>query len=545
MSYAGPAPKSTVRGGRKVAVRAIAVLVVLVPLGAVVAVGAVLKTSKAQLSASPTALAKVTLPFGGGTIQRVIVARAVDQRAVPVSLSRGVITPTGLVPAGERLTVDVVIRRPGWNAWLTGKTERLNLTVTAPAAKIKARYVTVNKGQPLHVRFRTPVKVVELGSTRGEVRRTVLPQPETSVTVPTSGLAGTVFVGGVPRTWETTRTALISWFPAGASATAVASPAPGTTITPLTRITLRFSKPVSQALGNSMPPVSPTTSGTWHEVDSHTITFTPTGYGYGLDASVVVGLPSGVRLLGGTESGGASQGRWSVPGGSTERLQELLAGLGYLPMTFTATGTPVQKTMAAEEVAAVHPPQGSFNWTYSNTPSDLRSEWQAGSYGELTKGAVMAFENTEGMDADGIAGPDVWKALITATIAGNVNSFGYTYVNVSEGSPETESVWHNGKTVVSGPVNTGVAAAPTATGVFAVFEHLTVTTMTGTNPDGSHYDDPGIPWVSYFNGGDALHGFIRASYGFPQSDGCVEMPYAEAQQVWPYTPIGTIVNVHA
>ena len=41
--------------------------------------------------------------------------------------------------------------------------------------------------------------------------------------------------------------------------------------------------------------------------------------------------------------------------------------------------------------------------------------------------------------------------------------------------------------------------------------------MSGTNPDGSHYIDPGIPDVSYFNGGDALHGFIRASYGFPQS----------------------------
>ena len=52
--------------------------------------------------------------------------------------------------------------------------------------------------------------------------------------------------------------------------------------------------------------------------------------------------------------------------------------------------------------------------------------------------------------------------------------------------------------------------------------------MSGKNPDGSAYHDPGIPWISYFNGGDALHGFIRASYGFPQSLGCVEMPFSEA-----------------
>ena len=67
--------------------------------------------------------------------------------------------------------------------------------------------------------------------------------------------------------------------------------------------------------------------------------------------------------------------------------------------------------------------------------------------------------------------------------------------------------------------------------------------MTGTNPTGSHYVDPGIPWVSYFNGGDALHGYVRGSYGFPQSDGCVEMPPANAAVVWPLTPIGTLVTV--
>ena len=67
--------------------------------------------------------------------------------------------------------------------------------------------------------------------------------------------------------------------------------------------------------------------------------------------------------------------------------------------------------------------------------------------------------------------------------------------------------------------------------------------MSGTNPDGSHYNDPGVPWVSYFNGGDALHGFDRPGYGYPQSDGCVEMPPSNAAVVWPMTPIGTLVTV--
>ena len=76
-----------------------------------------------------------------------------------------------------------------------------------------------------------------------------------------------------------------------------------------------------------------------------------------------------------------------------------------------------------------------------------------------------------------------------------------------------------------------------------MFEHVTSSRMQGTNPDGSTYDDPDVPWASYFNGGDALHGFVRASYGTPQSNGCVEMPVAVAAQVWPLTPVGTPVTV--
>jgi lipoprotein-anchoring transpeptidase ErfK/SrfK len=51
--------------------------------------------------------------------------------------------------------------------------------------------------------------------------------------------------------------------------------------------------------------------------------------------------------------------------------------------------------------------------------------------------------------------------------------------------------------------------------------------------------------VSYFHGGDALHGFVRPGYGYPQSDGCVEMPISNAAVVFPLTPLGTLVTVQA
>jgi hypothetical protein len=51
--------------------------------------------------------------------------------------------------------------------------------------------------------------------------------------------------------------------------------------------------------------------------------------------------------------------------------------------------------------------------------------------------------------------------------------------------------------------------------------------------------------VSYFNGSDAVHYYPRGSYGWPQSLGCVELPYDQAQKAWPFLTYGTLVTVAA
>jgi len=57
-------------------------------------------------------------------------------------------------------------------------------------------------------------------------------------------------------------------------------------------------------------------------------------------------------------------------------------------------------------------------------------------------------------------------------------------------------------------VNTASRWPRRPVGTYPVYARYLVTTMTGKNPDGTPYSDPGIPWVSYFNGSDALHGYI-------------------------------------
>jgi hypothetical protein len=235
-----------------------------------------------------------------------------------------------------------------------------------------------------------------------------------------------------------------------------------------------------------------------------------------------------------------------VPPGSTLRLQQLLAQAGYLPVGWKPTGAPLARTPEAEVHAAVDPPRGKFSWRYPKTPDGLREAWSAGQPNVVTEGALMAFEDDHEMETDGVAGPAAWEALMKEAIAGKRKPEpGYSYVSVSETLPETVTLWHNGHQVLSGPANTGIPGAETELGTFPVFEHLEETTMSGENPDGSHYEDPGIMWVSYFNGGDALHAFDRASFGTPQSLGCVEMPLEEAGEIFPYTPIGTLVTVES
>lgn len=517
----------------------VAVLVaVLATFGAALAV---LGTSKPSLVPDSQGLARVQMPLGGGTVESVLAVTGPHSRRVPVVMHGNVVWPSRKIWAGRKLTIQVVIKRPGWISWLTGSRKTLQLTLTTPTAQLAHSFVTVSGRQPLRVAFSDPVSSISYGPSQSKLVKHVLPAATSVATLQRSGVAGSLWIAGVPRGWEATKPHLLSWFPAGKATAAVASPAPGLKIRPHTPITLTLSKPISAALGKSLPPVSPATPGSWHQLNSHTIKFVPTGYGYGLGANVTVGLPAGVRLIGGHAGSASDVGNWSVPPGTTLRLQQLLAKLGYLPLDFK--GPAVASTTSAQEGAAVKPPSGSFSWRYGNIPSALRSMWQPGTFGTMTQGAVMRFQDDHGLTTDGQPGPALWRALISAAVAGKGSSFGYNFVLVSEGSPESLTMWHNGTNEFSVPVNTGIPSAPTALGTYPVFEHVTVTTMSGTNPDGSHYSDPGIPYVSYFNGGDALHGFLRAQYGSPQSLGCVEMTYADAARVYPFTPIGTLVNV--
>ncbi len=513
--------------------------------GVAAAGGALLAWPQPRIEPDDAALAHIVQPGYAGRVSNVIV-RGPNGSPIPVAVRQGRLWPETQLAVDEQLTVELTVRRPGWAGWLVGRTARTSLVVRTPSAHLRGRWLEIRPGAPVVAPFDTPVRIVEL-RVHGRRRTLRFARARTSVDVGVvaagSQQAGSVSVSAVPRSWERlppqTR---LSWFPAHKLAQALVEPAPGVALAPDGPIRLTFSRPVETTFGTSLPTITPAVPGRWHLLDTHTLSFQPSGLGYPLGAHLQVHLPERVRISQANVVNTKTVG-FEVRHGTILRLQQLLAQAGYLPVVWRPTAEPVAPTAHAQLAAVMKPPAGRFRWPYESTPRELHAIWKTGEWNEIIRGAVMMFEDTHGLDVDAFVGPKVWRALLADTIAGRHRTDGYSYVYVHRNVPQSLTLWHDGRTILSSPGNTGVPAAPTQLGSFPVFEHIPIGTMSGTNPDGTHYNDPGIRYISYFNHGDAIHSFNRSNFGTPQSLGCVELPLAAAAKVWPYTPIGTLVTV--
>ncbi len=363
----------------------------------------------------------------------------------------------------------------------------------------------------------------------------------------TAGLAVTAGSGRKPATGSTRQASAHGGSPARQLRVVSITPSPGTSkLSGATSVQVTFSGPVA---GNAAHPrLSPRVPGTW-QATGDVLTFTPeqpltpsTRFTLRIPAG-----PSGVQSASGGALAKPVTSRFSTAAYSHLRLAELLSTLGYLPLSWSPgaggrlTTDPGTTRGASQEELAYSPPSGTFTWQ-RGYPAALRGQWLPDAANPLVRGAVMAFKAQHHMAITPATGGRFWRKLFAAVEQGQRNRFGYTYAVASKGAPETLTIWHNGKIVMHSLANTGIPIRPTSNGTFPVYLRYRYQVMQGTNPDGSHYADP-VSFVAYFNGGDAVHYFPRGSYGFEQSLGCVELPYTEAEQAWPYLTYGSLVTV--
>jgi peptidoglycan hydrolase-like protein with peptidoglycan-binding domain len=337
--------------------------------------------------------------------------------------------------------------------------------------------------------------------------------------------------------------------PAAALQMVSMTPAPGAKgVNGTSPIKVQFSVPL--APDSPMPTLSPSIAGQW-AVQDNVAVFTPS-VGWKQKTKVTVKIPGGlagvVSADGATEGDGGTLGSnltksFTTGSFSNMRLQQLMAQLGYLPMTWKAASGPAigAASAKAQLAAAYKAPAGTFTWQ-SGWPSALKSQWKPGKANILQVGAIRAFESVHKLTMDGIAGKNLWSKLLTAVAKGQKNPNGYTYALANQHYPEKITIWHNGKVVLTSLVNTGIPGRSTVDGTFPVYLKYYFTYMDGTNPDGSKYHDP-VYFANYFNGGDAVHEFARYSYGSYQSLGCVELPWAAAKKAYGYLSYGSLVTV--
>ncbi|RJQ43223.1 MAG: L,D-transpeptidase [Gaiellales bacterium] len=107
-------------------------------------------------------------------------------------------------------------------------------------------------------------------------------------------------------------------------------------------------------------------------------------------------------------------------------------------------------------------------------------------------------------------------------------------------STQTVMLYDNDTLVRTMICSSGSQATPSLTGTYSVYAKAEKLDMRGEG-----YFAPDVPWVLMFNGDYTIHGnYWATSFGTPSSHGCVGLPLNEAEYLYNWTPIGTIVSIH-
>jgi lipoprotein-anchoring transpeptidase ErfK/SrfK len=100
---------------------------------------------------------------------------------------------------------------------------------------------------------------------------------------------------------------------------------------------------------------------------------------------------------------------------------------------------------------------------------------------------------------------------------------------------------YSGDTLVNSfVVSTGTWQTPTVTGKYKVWIKLRSSDMSGPG-----YYLPDVPYVMYFYKGYGIHGtYWHNNFGTPMSHGCVNLTIPDAEWLYNFSSVGTVVNVH-
>ena len=204
------------------------------------------------------------------------------------------------------------------------------------------------------------------------------------------------------------------------------------------------------------------------------------------------------------------------------------------PFTLKFSAPVANRAAVAQDISFQPPVPGKLVWTSGSLASFVPSNPIPPTQPELMtiRGGLKGPQGSSGQ----YLSADVKRPFITASDQ---------LIVVKESKPETLTLYKNGKAVFKTLANTGIPGAATPKGHFYIRSMALYANMRGTEPNGQPYYSPHVPWVMGLFGNIAIHGYIRSSYGFPQSVGCVELPVKQARILYHMVKVGTPVDIQS
>ncbi|MBE0429771.1 MAG: L,D-transpeptidase family protein [Thermoleophilia bacterium] len=196
-------------------------------------------------------------------------------------------------------------------------------------------------------------------------------------------------------------------------------------------------------------------------------------------------------------------------------------------LTFTE---PIKNPEIADSLITIEPAlQGGWEWHDDNQTVEFKpiNDWTQGETVTIRlKGGPQAFRGASG-------------SYLREDVSSSFNVKPSKRIDVNL-TTQTLTLYDNDQPVKTMLVSSGKEATPSLTGTYAVYAKADKLDMRG---EGYFVRD--VPWVLMFNGDYTIHGnYWTTTFGVPSSNGCVGLPVPDAEFVYNWTPIGTIVNIY-
>jgi len=206
-----------------------------------------------------------------------------------------------------------------------------------------------------------------------------------------------------------------------------------------------------------------------------------------------------------------------------------IAALGATPCpTPTGTATPVPSPTSTASPSPTSTPLDTAVPTETRTPTPTATP-------SPTSSPTPTPPTATPRPADPTPSPTpTAMSPAQSSVGGNVR-----WIDIDLGS-QTLTAYEGPTAVRTTPVSTGLPRTPTPVGKYYIYVKLLKDDMRG--PD---YYLRDVPYTMYFYKGYGIHGtYWHSNFGHPMSHGCVNLPTPEAQWLFEWASVGTLVNVH-